>query len=282
VIVVLLLLLAWAIVKWINLANSMRWAIAHGALYEASYHRAPPRTNEELYTLFELHLGNFFPLGTKSYKIRRLIERPHRIGLLGRVAHSAKAVLAILFLDTWAYIGLCGLVIALLDGFYSPSSTLFSALESALAVWLTLYSLLLIVEAVIWYMTAGSYARVYALLSVKTRGVGSEQRTPLDELLVFGPLVICSVLSLSSAVAQTQARYGVFSTLPRGSGFAQEAQRLLQAMYYVLANLSTVGSQSIEPRGTLARFEITVAFASGMLLLTLVVSLFLASTTRGR
>ena len=66
-------------------------------------------------------------------------------------------------------------------------------------------------------------------------------------------------------------------SLPTGREPVNEFGRFIESVYYVLANLTTVGDDKISPMQTLSRLTVGLVFASGLFLVTFSLSLLFAS-----
>ncbi len=60
--------------------------------------------------------------------------------------------------------------------------------------------------------------------------------------------------------------------MSEGSGWRDEAERLVAAAHYVLANLITVGDDFVQPENTPARMVATLTLLTVIFILTLVLS----------
>lgn len=272
----LTLALCWAVIKLINLMASVRWAIKCAPRYVREYRQDPPDSKARLYRLLEENGGRFYPLGAKS-----LWFREHLFETGGTVRRKHLKVIANAFarmaLDTWLYLGLVGLSLAILDAFWDSPSALERGCLAALAIWLLVYALLLLVEAIVWFLLVRSYAGVFAFMNVaKPESADSAQSNGAQEFLVFCALLVASVLAGAAAVANIERRYAAYAHMQPKGGIAAETSRLFDAGYYVIANAATIGDSLITPTVALARTVTALVILSSLLLLTCGVSLFLA------
>jgi hypothetical protein len=141
-----------------------------------------------------------------------------------------------------------------------------------LAVWLALYALGLIVEAVLWYVTAKDYTVVWGELKFHPPAITAQRSRSLNDIVAFGAMLATSVASLTVALSTIQRHFGGLGAMPEESGWTNEAERLIAAAHYVLANLITVGDDTVQPETTPARIVATLTLLTVIFIITLVLS----------
>ena len=242
----LVLLLIGGAFKLGNLVLSVMWAMNHGGDYAKKVEAGSPTTSEQRLELIRSESGGFPPLGAKSCRLYAFAK----FSILDKIIDLSFRN-TILF-TVWVAVAL---FIACSAESMTPAT---KALANILSAWLVIYSLGLLAEGIMWYLIAKDYARVWgsikfriSVLHLDDRGKVFADVTGLATLLVF------SVLSIATAIACTASIYSAaYSGLSPGSGAWHQAGRVVEATYYVLANMTTVGDNSISPANTLARAQV--------------------------
>ncbi|MEG3632457.1 hypothetical protein [Micromonospora palythoicola] len=265
-------LMSFALLKSVALANAVRWAARKARSYERASRQRPPRDELALADLFERHGGNFFPFGAKWYKIRRIYSPDPLDSRLTRLRKGVIKLGAKVFISGAGFILVSYATTITLNALLPNAGIAVSILASALTLWVVMYSMGLLAEAVAWYLVVGRYARSYFTAGVTGRR--PEDGTVLDELIVFITLAVFMVLSLAVSISTLQLRFGGFTGMSRDHGFLAELRRLADSVYYVVANVTTVGDSSVELSAASAKIGATTVLVAGLMLLTFTLALF--------
>ncbi|WP_435210073.1 hypothetical protein [Micromonospora sp. bgisy143] len=271
-VVVICFLMVFALLKSIALTNAVRWAARHARGYERESRLRPPRNDLELAALFERHGGDFFPFGAKWYKIRRRYSLKVTDSKFVRARKGAARLISKIFISGAGFIIVsCASTIAL-NAAAPEEGAAASGIASGFTLWIVLYNMGLLAEAVAWYLAVGRYARSYFTAGVTGRR--PEDGSALDELIVFVSLAVFMVLSLAISVSTLQLRFGGFQGMSKDHGIVAEMRRLADSLYYVVANVTTLGDSSIELTTASAKIGATTVLVAGLLLLTFTLALF--------
>ncbi|MFG3589433.1 ion channel [Streptomyces sp. NPDC047990] len=269
----------WAVVKSITMIRSIYWAAQHGGKYTEDFKSDPPETELQRYALLEENSAGFFPFGAKSYKIRVLFLENFEDGAWRRRTRRLGKILLANFWQSGRFMLLVGITVEGVNTFGFDGSPRIAYLVVIMALWSVLYNIMLVVEALAWFVMVRSYAFAYFMLgSIKSDGGWRE--SSVSELLVLGTLLAFSIFNLTVAVSSIKLWMGGFKSISRGSGFSGEVRRFVQSLYYVLANMTTVGDGDISPTTSMARFSIMLGYASQLLIITFSVALLLSAVSR--
>lgn len=262
----------WCLVKTWNLLKSIQWAAARGKEFDKRLRKKKPSDLDQKISIIETTGGNFLPFGVKSYRIRRILLTPWGSSYPTELLRRLVSLAANVPLNSGIYMIFCAGLIELANAANIRGSREDQAVL-VLSIWLILYAVGLVIEAIVWYSSIKRYAGPYFFLNSKKRSqVSSSDKG--REISVFVVLTSLIVLSLSIAVSTVQLRYGGFGHLPDKSGFLDEIRRFVQSTYFVLANMSTVGDDNMVPTRTISRLVVGLIFASTLFLVTFVFSLF--------
>lgn len=269
----------WALVKSVTMLQSIKWAARYGGRYTEQFKEDPPRTELQRYALLEEHSASFFPFGAKSYKLRVIFFENFEDCWWKRKARWLAKMMLANFWQSGRFMLLGGTLLECINAFMFDHSSQLGYWVCAVALWMVLYNIMLVVEALAWFVMVRSYAFAYFMLgSLKTRDGWRE--SSVSELFVLGTLLCFSVFNLTVAVSSIQLWKGGFDSIPKGHGFAAEVSRFIQSLYYVLANMTTVGDGSINPTSLLARLSVMLGYGSQLLIITFSVALLISAVSR--
>lgn len=270
------LCICWGALKLLTLLQSIRWAAAHGRQFTEQAREWPPVTAPQQYALIEESGGGFRPFGAKSYKLRqRFFVDYDDVTWKRRLRAGGKFVCSFLW-SAPLYMGLCGLLVEVINASVPDHRYHLGFAVSIVALGMVVYNIFLIVESVVWYVMVRSYARAYFFIgSLPTRpGTGTSST---QELLVPTTLLFFAVMNSTIAVSTVQLWYGGFGDLPSSTGVLSEMKRLVQSLYFVMSDMTTIGDQNISPVNTWPRITTMLTSTSQLLLVTVSVALLLSS-----
>jgi hypothetical protein len=235
-------LLAAILLKLVAIANALRWAGTHARAYTVAFKANPPKTPAESIALLQAHGTAFFPFGIKDFRLRRFNE-PH-VGDSARVRRlrGTCRVMSFWLFNArrlvWLSITTC-----LIANIALPRS---QSLVHWLALATSTLSAALVIEALVWYVTAQAYAQPFHMLGF---GVGSRpgRSVRVDEAYVFFRLTAFAALTCIIACSTVQRQVGGFDGATTRGGLPGELIRLGRFFYFVLTNLTTTGGANIDP-----------------------------------
>jgi hypothetical protein len=276
VVVVLLLLLAG---KGLAIVRAVGWAAQHASGYSADFKRTKPQTVQEGIDLLRNSGAHFRPFGIKDHRLReRVLPCPSDTPARAR-GRRCLAELASFCFGARPLVKTAAAVCLLADlrldrresTVHVPGLDL--PLVVVLAVTMAAVSTVLVVEAVTWYVTAGSYARPFHML-----GFAAEQAQPpaSAEIRVFARLTGYAVVADIVACTAVQRFSGGFTAAAEGGGLAAEIDRLTHFAYFALSSLTTTGGSPVDPQSSLA--NLLSALLMTQTLLIVVFALTLASS----
>lgn len=232
---------AGAVLKTLIWWKSLAWALQNGHSYAQAVQQPQLQqtlTRDDRLDLIEQHNGAFRPCGAKSVRLRGI--RTSRAGRL----------LDLTFVKTPVFI-FEGAVLSLVASLMH-SSTPAKVVASVLAIWICVYSLMLIIEAIVWYIIAKEYALVWGDLKFATKYSGQASRT-LGDFKGLGAVTLTAVLACSVLISVTAQSASAYVNLAPSSADTLGIPTLISSTYYVLATLTTVGDNAIAPHSVLAR-----------------------------
>lgn len=259
------LLAAWLITKSVALFNAVRWVSEHGLAYESAARAEKPRTESQRIDLLRRSKGaSFWPFGAKSYKLRIWLGMDVPTSGFARLVHH----FADLFISA-------GKFMFIVDAFLLTSSLVTRGAPAGIALVVlslltSLYGIGLIVEAIAWYVHVGTYARSYFML-----GLGNfspKRRSALDEISVFAVILGFCGVNLSTLAVLVQRQFGSFAGMPKGHHLGALVPQFVDAVYFVLGNVTTTGVASPTPLGAWASVVGVLCLATSLLTLTFAVS----------
>lgn len=242
--------------------KSLGWALRHGSTYAEQVLQTPAGEldRQRRLQLIAAHGGAFKPCGAKSV---RLLQAPQT-----RVTRAR----SILFVATPVFI-LEGGIAAICLSFARDVSMTASVVAVCIAAWVCLYSLMLLSEAIVWYVIAKDYTRVWGDVKFALTVRGPEART-LGDFKALGAVTLTAALACSILVSVVSQAFGGYSHLPRSEASTLGIPTLVSSLYYVLSNLTTVGDSGIGPTTSLARLssglvQVAVLLTAGFIISTL-------------
>jgi hypothetical protein len=254
-------LLVGAFMKSWNLAASLLWALRHGAGYARDAEDIGPCTLPERHALLQLNGGDYLPPGAKSLRIYGLASSRPKLDQVVNIA----------FRNTPMFMAWCIIAILAVNlQWQTPRALVFEC--SLLAGWLALYALGLIVEAVLWYVTAKDYTVVWGEVKFHAPATRVQRSRALNDIIAFGTMLATSVASMAVALSTVQRHFGGLGEMSEGNDWGDEAERLVAATHYLLANLITVGDDAVKPENTPARMVATLTLLTTICIVTLVLS----------
>ncbi|MGY5884748.1 hypothetical protein [Modestobacter lacusdianchii] len=273
-----LLLLA---VKAYAILRAIGWAAANAKEYSAAYQADVPQTVEEGIALLRGRGRFFLPFGIKDHVLRGWThERDTDTRQQARTREVARRTASCLF-GARPLVKAAAAVCLLADlalarraeALHVPGTDV--PLVVVLAVTTAVVSTVLVVEAVTWYVTAGSYARPFHMLGFTGR-TAAAQPPASAEIRVFARLTAYAVLADIVACTAVQRFTGGFSAAREGAGLAAEFDRLTHFAYFALSSLTTTGGSPVEPESSVA--NLLSALVMTQTLLIVVFALTLASS----
>jgi len=249
-----LLTLALAVLalnKTISIVGSTWWIVwGSGTGYAADVRHEPPMTREDHLSLIRAHHGEkVWPFGVKSVRLYRNGGRPADT----KVRWLADAVVHITLRSapwTLSYV-LVLVVFADATSFGAGPSERWALF--VLAVWAALYSVALLLEAIVWRLAGGNYYSGWAQVRTERTTPDSRARRKLKDVAVHARLALVSVASLTVLVSASQAQIHAWrGEFPRGNVPHIELVRLLESLYYVLGTLITTGDNNVSPAGKIS------------------------------
>lgn len=265
---VLIILSVGAILKLVNLGRSVIWAARHGVEYAAKVESNNPMTTDKRMGLM-LDSGHFLPFGAKSW----------RIWTWGRKHPISYGVARILYENTPLFTSWVGIALVMVSIPERSSSKLLGWLSAELSLCIAIYSLGLVLEAILWYLMVKDYALVWGSIKFpRTSGGLSDRTRAFEDVVTLGGLMVVAVASMTVGIASTQRYFPrAFENLDVGTGGLSQLAVLVDSLYYVLANLTTIGDSSISPLSSLARAQ-----ASLVMIMVIVFGAFVASAIASR
>jgi hypothetical protein len=228
--------------------------------------------------LIEESGGDFKPFGAKSYKLRQWFFVDYADGTWKRRLRAGGRVVFSFLWSAPLYMALCGAVVEATNAVVPDHRYHLGFAVSIVALGMVVYNIFLIVESVVWYVVVRSYARAYFFIgSLPTRPDGGASST--QELLVPTTLLFFAVANSAIAVSTVQLWYGGFGGLPSSTGVLSEIKRLVQSLYFVMSDMTTIGDQNISPVDTWPRITTMLTSTSQLLLITVSVALLMSSVS---
>jgi hypothetical protein len=134
------------------------------------------------------------------------------------------------------------------------------------------------IEAISWYVLVRSYARPYFMLGFGRSWTG-EENVALNEITVFRRIATYAVLASAVACSVAAYRMGSFNNISQDAGVLGEAERLLEATYFSMVTLATVGYGDIVPTADSGRVIVIFIIFQSFLLVGFLLSLLLNVTS---
>lgn len=232
-----------AIIKTLVWWKSLAWALEHGSSYSRAVQRLSSKalSRQLRLELIQSHHGNFRPCGAKSVRLQlseqRWFSRPRDLT----------------FVKTPIFI-LEGATLAIAISLTHNLSAVAAPVAVVIALWLCLYALMLIVEAIVWYVIAKDYTRVWGDIKFASNASDMARKT-LGDFKALGAVTLTAVLAfavLISVVVEVESQSGFVGLRPMGV-WSVCIPPVVSALYYVLVTMTTVGDNRIAPLSTLAR-----------------------------
>ncbi|MCY1144323.1 ion channel [Actinoplanes sp. Pm04-4] len=256
---VLVLGSAFALGAWIKTVvwwKSLKWALSRGHDYAEAVQKFKGEvTREDRVRQIREFEGDFIPCGAKSVNL----WSPHPT--------IPQRILDLLFVKTPIFL-LEGSLLALFASLMHESNPA-RLVAVAIATWVCVYSLMLIAEAVVWYVIAKDYARVWGDLKFSNRSRNSSGRT-LGDFRGLGAVTVTAVFACSVLISVTAQGADQYENLDPSAPETLGIPTLISSTYYVLATMTTVGDDYIAPKTALARM------AAGLLHLMVVLTISFA------
>ncbi|MEU8819405.1 hypothetical protein [Actinoplanes sp. NPDC048796] len=261
--VLLVVLLPHLALKCVAIINATRWVSRRGDDYRRLYAENPPRSDAEKIALLKATGARFFPFGAKEYRVR---ER--YISLIGRTGAAAVLGWALRLWSTFYTapgVVAAAVVIIAVPELLARTETGPRGLALACALLATAVALLAYLEALAWYLTVGSYARVYLTLGFHRSLPGSAGEN-LAELRLYIYLAIATLVSNSLACLVAAVSFDAFhyaDGAPVGHGPGAVTGSLL----HTASNMSFLGDSPFQANNALGYLLGAMDVSQGVVLL---------------
>lgn len=261
--ILFLVLLPHLIFKCIAVVNATRWVARRGDDYRTLYKKNPPRNDNEKIALLKAAGGDFFPFGSKEYRIR---ER--YLSLISRGGPAAVAGWALRCWETlYTAPGVVGATVFLivLPELFTHAGVQPRGLALACGFLATAVALATYLEALAWYLTVGSYARIYLTLGFH-RSSPDNTGENLAELRLYIYLAVAALLgnTVTCLVAAVSFRAFDYSDgQPVGHGPGAVTGSLL----HTASNMSFLGDSPFQPDNALGYLLGAMDVCQGVVLL---------------
>ncbi|MCZ2815960.1 glycosyltransferase [Modestobacter sp. VKM Ac-2984] len=259
------LIILGALLKSWNLIASFRWARRRGAEYAQAAESSQLEQKQEYRDLLRHNFdGAFVPFGAKSLRLYNF-KRSYK---------WAEILLASTFRSSPLFVAWCAVVI-LAGQLFGLDEYPLKLLAAGVGFWMVLYSIGLLLEAIMWSLMAENYSVAWGLLKVRGPASTARRSRAVNDIYLLGSVVVLAVLSLSVAIAGTEKNFPGFkgfSTLPSHDPWTETLARLSTAMYYVMVNIATVGDEDVVPTEPAARSLGALTMVTVVLVLAFVVS----------
>ena len=150
-----------------------------------------------------------------------------------------------------------------------------------LGLSLIVINIVMVIEAISWYILVKDYARPYFMLGFGRSWPSDENRT-LNEITVFRRFVIYTVLSGAVTCSVAAFRLSAFHDI--STKLVSEAKRsaCCGRIYFVMSTLSTVGYGDIVPESDTGRLIAMLIMLQSFMLLSFLLSVVLSIMSRDR
>ena len=259
------LLLLGGTLRLLNLINSVRWALRDGSAFVQRVESDRPKNSRDRLALIP-ESGYFAPFGAKSCRL---------YGLKSKWPTTWPVIdgfVDVIFRNTVLFMVFVAGTVSLGASESTNESLAMAAMSTIMCFWLIVYSLCLVAEGIMWYAIAHDYALVwgsikFAALHLEERGRAFADAVGLIALLIF------SILGISTAIASTAGHYPQqYTAFSQEHGLLGQLSRQIDATYYVLANMTTVGDSAIAPVESLARSQVALLMIMVILFAGFVIS----------
>lgn len=254
-------MVAGAVLKSWAWLVSVRWALKHGPDYSTEIQSAAPSITSAVrmhkIAQSKYDFGGTWP-GAKSVKIWD--ESPS----------GWRRAFDLAYLKTPCFlVGVAAFCWA--SGAIATPPEYVTIVAISLATWLSLYALALIVEAIIWYVIARDYGLVWGDIKFATSSPSPATRALADikGLLAVNVTAIAATSVLVLATAELEDGYDGISA---SNGWSFTVDSVVSSVYFVLANSTTVGDDSISPVGTAGRASAAITHLTVLLIISVVLT----------